>query len=84
MLEQHYLGILSSRCCPNMSETTLNKKITCAMLAQKAHRHTFAEKPAVSKMPGSLVLTGHYITEQSWLFLFNVGLKGRLWLAGQQ
>ena len=47
-------------------------------------RDTFAEKPAVSNMSGSLVLTGYYITEQSWLFLFNVGSGIHLRLAGQQ
>ena len=35
-------------------------------------------------MSGSLVLTGYYITEQSWLFLFNVGSGVHLRLAGQQ
>ena len=34
MLEQRCIGILSSQCCPNTSETKLHKKITCAMLAQ--------------------------------------------------
>ena len=53
------------------------------MLAQSA-QNTFAEKPAVSNMSGSLVLTGYYITEQSWLFLFNVGSGAHLRLAGQQ
>ena len=36
MLGQHCTGILSSHCCPNTSERTLYKKITCAMLAQSA------------------------------------------------
>ena len=35
-------------------------------------------------MSGSLFLTGCYITEQSWLFLFNVGLGVHLQLARQQ
>ena len=33
---QHCIGILSSQCCPNTSETTLQKQVTCAMLAQSA------------------------------------------------
>ena len=36
ILGQHCIGILSSQCCPNTSERTLHKKITCAMLAQRA------------------------------------------------
>ena len=36
MLRQYCIGILSSQCCPNTSETTLDKKDTCAMLAQRA------------------------------------------------
>ena len=51
---QHCIRILSSQCCPNRSaETTLHKKITCALLA-RAHRYTFTGKPAVSNMFGSL------------------------------
>ena len=34
------------------------------MLAQ-THRHTFAGKPAVSNISGSLFLTEYYVTEQS-------------------
>ena len=41
----------SSECFPNM-ETTLNKKITGAMLAQSAQ--IFTRKPAVSNMYGGL------------------------------
>ena len=36
MLGQHCIGILLSQCYPNLSETTMHKKITCAMLAQSA------------------------------------------------
>ena len=36
MLGQHCIRILSNHCCPNMSERTLYKKISCAMLAQSA------------------------------------------------
>ena len=51
---QHCIRILSSQFCPNRSaETTLHKKITCALLA-RAHRYTFTGKPAVSNMFGSL------------------------------
>ena len=39
MLAQYYIGILSSQYCPNISERTLHKKITCAMLAQSAQTH---------------------------------------------
>ena len=34
MLGQHCIAILSSQCCLNMSETTLHKIVTYAMLAQ--------------------------------------------------
>ena len=69
MLDQHCIGILFSQCCPNTSEITLHKK--CWF---KTRRYTFAGKPFVSNMSGSLFLTGcYYITEQSWVFLFNVG-----------
>ena len=34
MSGQHFIGILFSQCCPNTSETTLHKRITCAMLSQ--------------------------------------------------
>ena len=34
MLGQHCIEILSNQCCPDTSETTLHKKIACAMLAQ--------------------------------------------------
>ena len=34
MLGPHCIRILSSQCCPNTLETTLLKKITCAMLTQ--------------------------------------------------
>ena len=50
----------------------------------RAHRYTFAGKPAVSNMSGSLLLTGYNTTEQSWLFLFNVGSGVHLRRAGQQ
>ena len=36
MLGQHCIRILSNHCCPNTSERTLHKKISCAMLAQSA------------------------------------------------
>ena len=39
MLGQHCIGILSKHCCPNMSEKTLPKKITYAMLAQSAQTY---------------------------------------------
>ena len=32
MLGQPCIGKLFSQCCPNTPETTLQKKITCAML----------------------------------------------------
>ena len=36
MLGPHCITILSIQCCPNTSETTLHKKITCAMLTLSA------------------------------------------------
>ena len=78
-LDQHCIGILFSQCCSNTSETTLHKK--CWL---KARKYTFAGKLAVSNMSGSLFLTGYYITEQSWVFLFNVGSNFYLRIAGQQ
>ena len=47
MLGQHYIGILSSQCRSNMSETTLDKKITCTVLAQNAQIYTFKGKLVV-------------------------------------
>ena len=80
-------NIAQEYCLVNVVQICLRQHCTRKLLAQcwlKAHRYTFAEKPAVSNMSGSLVLTGYYITEQSWLFLFNVGLGVHLRLAGQQ
>ena len=37
MLRQYSIGILSSQCCPNTSETILHKKITCSKLPESAH-----------------------------------------------
>ena len=65
--------------CPNMSETTLHKKSRF-----KVQRYTFAGKPIVSNMSDSLFLTGYYITKQSLVFLFNVGLEVHFRIAGQQ
>ena len=79
MLDRHCLGILFSKCCPNTSETTLHKK--CWF---KGRRYTFAGKSAVSNMSGSLFLTGYYMTEKSWVLLFNVGSGVYLQTAGQQ
>ena len=79
MLEQHCVRILFSQYCPNTSETTLHKK--CWL---KAHRYTFAGKPAVSNMSDILFLTAYCITEQSWVFLFNVGSEVYFRIAGQQ
>ena len=65
--------------CPNMSETTLHKK--CRL---KAQRYTFAGKPVVSNMSDSLFLTRYYITKQSLVFLFNIGLEVYFRIVGQQ
>ena len=81
MLGQHYIVILSIQCCPNMPETTSHKKITCAMLAQSAQKE---ENWLFQICLVVCFLTGYNITEQSWLFLFNVGSGVHLWLAGQQ
>ena len=32
-LVQHYIGTSYTQCCPNTSEITLHKKITCTILA---------------------------------------------------
>ena len=80
-------NIAKEYCLVNVVQICLRQYCTTKLLAQcwlKAYRYTFAEKPAVSNMSGSLVLTGHCITEQSWLFLFNVGSEVHLQLAGQQ
>ena len=79
MLDQHWIGILFSQSCTNTSETILHKK--CWL---KTRRYTFAGKPAVSNMSGSLFLTEYYITEQSWVFLFNVVSGVYLQITGQQ
>ena len=79
MLDQHCIGISLSQCCPNTPETTLHKK--CCL---KARRYTFAGKPAVSNMSGSLFLTEYHITEISWVFLFNVCSGVYLGTAGEQ
>ena len=79
LLDQHCIGILFSQCCQNTSETTLHKK--CWL---KARRYTFAGKPAVSNISGSLFLTRYYITEQSWVFLFSAESRVYLRIAGQQ
>ena len=79
MLDQHWIGILFSQSCTNTSETILHKK--CWL---KTRRYTFAGKPAVSNMSGSLFLTGYYITEQCLVFLFIAGSGDYLRIAGQQ
>ena len=53
MLEKHCVRIFFSQCCPNTSEKTLHKKCS-----RKAHRYTFAGKPAVPNMSDSLFLSG--------------------------
>ena len=40
-LGQHCTGISYTQCCPNISETTLHMKITCAILALSAHQCFF-------------------------------------------
>ena len=79
LLDQHCIGMLFSQRCQNTSETKLHKK--CWL---KARRYTFAGKPAVSNISVSLFLTGYYITEQSWVFLFNAESRFYLRIAGQQ
>ena len=66
-------------CLVNVIQIRLIQHCTRKLLAQcwlKAHRYTFIGKPAVSNMSGTLFLTGHYITEQSWLFLLMLARKG--------
>ena len=48
----HCIGILSSQCCPNTSETTLHQKNTCAMLARSA-KTRFRRKISHSMLPWS-------------------------------
>ena len=43
-LGQYCIGILSSQRCPNTSERTLYKKITCAMLAQSSQQWFWKKK----------------------------------------
>ena len=62
----------------NVFQIRLRQLCTRKLLMQswpRAHRYTFTEKPAVSNIS---------FTKQSWLFLFNVGSRVHLRLAGQQ
>ena len=43
MLGQHCIGISSSQCCLNTSETTSHDKITCEMLAQNVQSSFWEE-----------------------------------------
>ena len=62
----------------NVFQIRLRQLCTRKLLMQswhRAHSYIFTEKPAVSNIN---------ITKQSWLFLFNVGSRVHLRLAGQQ
>ena len=84
MLGQHCIGILSSQCCPNMSETRLHKKTTFAMWAQRVQIYFYRKNRFFQICLVACFLTGYIIREQSWFFLFNVGSGFHLWLLGQQ
>ena len=58
MLGQHCIEILSSQYCPNTSEITLHKEITCATLAQRAQTR-FRRKITYTMLPGLPVPTLH-------------------------
>ena len=84
ILGHHCIRILSSRFCPNMSETILHKKTTCKVVP-KSRQTCFCPKTGCSfKCLVACFLTRHNITKESWFFLFNVGSWVQLWLAGQQ
>ena len=57
-LGQHCIGILSSHCCPNTSERTLHKKITCAMFAHSAQT-SFRRKITYTMLSDLAVPTLH-------------------------
>ena len=84
MLGQHCIRILSSQCCPNTSETTLHKKTICPMLDQSAQTCFRRKTVCRFKCFVACFLTWYNITEQSWLFLINIGSGVHLRLAGQQ
>ena len=74
MVEQHCIRILSSQCCPNTSETTLHKKIRYLRYVGPDHTDILSQENWLFEIClVSCVLTWYNITEQSWLFLFNVG-----------
>ena len=66
------------------SQITLHQKTPCAMLVQGAQA-CFRRKTGCSfKCLEACFLTWYNMTQQSWLFLFNVGSGVHLRLAGEQ
>ena len=58
MLGQHCIGIFSSQCCPNTSQTTLHKKIFLQCWP-RTHRHVFVGKQPIQCCLDLSVLTLH-------------------------
>ena len=65
----------------DLSGPTLHMEITCAMLTLCTQMY-FCRKTSFCLVV--CFLTGYIITEQSWLFLFNIDSGVHLHLAGQQ
>ena len=83
ILGQHCITILSSKCCPNMSVTTLHKKTTCAILAQSTQTCFHRKTSCSFQCLVACILTSYNLTKQFWLFLFNAGLGVHLQHVGQ-
>ena len=75
---------LPAQCCSKTSETTLHKKTTSAILAKNAQACFRRKSDCSLECLVACILTGCSITEQSWLFLFNVGSRVHLQLVGKQ
>ena len=82
MLGQHCIRILSSQCHPNTSETTMQKKVTCAMLGQSAHIY-FRRKTGCFKYVCQLFFNRAQHHQILALFV-QCWLGSSLRLAGQQ
>ena len=86
MLGQHYVKILCIQYCPNVPETALLKKITCAMLAQRNSYVFTGKQGVVFNMSGTHLASFFigYNIKQSWLVLFNGGSGVHLQFMGEQ
>ena len=69
--------------CLDLSGPKNHVEINCAKLAQSAQIY-FHRKPVFWICLVACFLSSYIVTEQSWLFLFNVSLGVHLWLPGQQ